>query len=272
MRTLHYTLDDAKQWAAFSGDYNPIHFDLEWVKAKGDDRLSVHGMRTLLDVKQFASEQFANQEDSDTAFIKCTVRLRQPLWNGKNYDLVARNKAGSVALLATDDQQNCLTCDLSKVEHFPFDELQLVEGLSFANVAQRQSTFPVFLQDIYEWQFIDAVLFGFLINNDSLLKQEDMQKWLPEGATLKYIFCHHPIVQTHQEVIFDREFLKKWPYLDQPEPIYIQILPALVIGDHKDNGLLIRISIVASYKNKLINNSITLKVSSINKRHKEMNK
>lgn len=264
MRTLHYTLEDAKQWAAFSGDYNPIHFDLEWVKAKGGEHLSVHGMRTLLDVKQFASEQFVSQEDSDAAFIKCTVRLRHPLWNGKNYHLVARNKAGSVALLAADDQQNCLTCHLSKVEHFPFDEIQLVEGLSSANVTQRQSTFPVFSQGIYEWQFIDAVLFGFLINNDSLLKQEDMQKWLPEGATLKDIFRHYPIVQTHQEVIFDREFLKKWTPLDEPQPLYIQILPALVIGD-KDNGLLIRISIVASYKNKLINNSITLKVSSITK-------
>ncbi|MBO1916418.1 MaoC family dehydratase [Providencia rettgeri] len=56
MRTLRYTLEDAKQWASFSGDDNPIHFDLEWVKAKGGDQLSVHGMRALLDVKQFASE------------------------------------------------------------------------------------------------------------------------------------------------------------------------------------------------------------------------
>ncbi len=52
MRTLHYTLSDAQQWAMFSGDNNPIHFSLEAARAIGGSQLSVHGMRALLDVKQ----------------------------------------------------------------------------------------------------------------------------------------------------------------------------------------------------------------------------
>lgn len=45
MKRLRYTLADARQWAAFSGDDNPIHFDLAAARAMGDGRLSVHGMR-----------------------------------------------------------------------------------------------------------------------------------------------------------------------------------------------------------------------------------
>ncbi len=44
-------------------------------------------------------------------------------------------------------------------------------------------------------------------------------------------FCRYPIVQTHQEVVFDRELLTKWAPITSPEPIYLRILPALVIAD-----------------------------------------
>ena len=48
MTLLHYTLADARQWAAFSGDENPIHFDLAAAREMGAGQLSVHGMRALL--------------------------------------------------------------------------------------------------------------------------------------------------------------------------------------------------------------------------------
>jgi len=38
---LHYTLADAQQWAAFSGDENPIHFDLAAARQMGAGQLSV---------------------------------------------------------------------------------------------------------------------------------------------------------------------------------------------------------------------------------------
>lgn len=269
MRTLHYTLKDAKQWAEFSGDDNPIHFDLAWVRDNGGQQLSVHGMRALLDAKQFASEQFSHAQDStkeaaNKAFIKCAVRLRSPLWNDKNYDLVARNKAGSVAILASDEQQNCLTCQLSSVEHETVNKAEWTGCISSEEMAKLQLSFSLFPKGLYEWQFIDAVLFRYLINDNSLLKQKDISKQLPEGTTLNAIFSHYSVVQTHQEIIFDSEFLTAWSPMGVPAPIDVQILPALVIGD-MDNGLLISINIIASYKNKFISNSITLKVNSANK-------
>lgn len=265
MRALYYTLADAAGWAKFSGDYNPIHFDLKWVQAAGGEQLSVHGMRALLDAKQFASELFLHdsqdaQQRTKSAFIKCAVRLRSPLWNDKSYDLVARNKLGSVAVLSTEEQQNCLTCQLSPVDGLNMDVADWGGHISSEDMAKLQLSFPLYPMEIYEWQFMDAILFQYLIGDNSLLKQKSISKWLPEGATLKDIFSRYPIVQTHQEVIFDSDLLKKWSPMSKPKPMKIQILPALVMGD-LDSGLLMSINIVGRYGNKLISNSITLKVN-----------
>ncbi|MGF7482274.1 protein dehydratase [Providencia sp. SP181] len=268
MRALYYTLADAAGWAKFSGDYNPIHFDLKWVQSAGGEQLSVHGMRALLDAKQFASERFLHgsqdaQQRTKSAFVKCAVRLRSPLWNDKSYDLVARNKAGSVAILSTEEQQNCLTCQLSPVDGLNTNVLDWGAHISSEEMAKLQLSFPLYPTEMYEWQFIDAILFQYLIHDNSLLKQKDISKWLSEGATLKDIFSRYPIVQTHQEVIFDRDLLKKWSPIKEPKPMQIHILPALVMGD-LDGGLLININIIGRYDNKLISNLITLKVNALN--------
>lgn len=47
----HYSLNDAERWAEFSGDYNPIHFDLQQAQHLGQVQLTVHGMRAMLDIK-----------------------------------------------------------------------------------------------------------------------------------------------------------------------------------------------------------------------------
>lgn len=264
MKSIYYTLKDAHHWAAFSGDYNPIHFDLNWVQAQGLDQLSVHGMRVLLDAKQFASKQICHDVAPNNAYIKCVVRLRNPLWNDKTYHLVTRNKAGSVAVLSAEDQKNSLTCQLSSLNTFDLNDSETMNCLSSDEVAILQSSFAVFSKELYDWQFIDAVMFQYLIHDDALLRQENIATWLPEGTTLKDIFSDYPIVQTHQEIIFESSLLQKWVPAVTPEPIHISIQPSLVIGDI-ETGLLICIKTIARYKNKLVSNSITLKVNAKSK-------
>lgn len=44
-----------KRWAEFSGDYNPIHFDIDYAQSAGLGELVVHGMLALLPIKQALS-------------------------------------------------------------------------------------------------------------------------------------------------------------------------------------------------------------------------
>lgn len=259
MKSLYYTLDDAQRWAEFSGDYNPIHFNLEWVQARGGHQLSVHGMRALLDAKQFVSEQVVHKSLSISPYMKCAVRLRYPLWNDENYDLVSRNKVGSAAILSSVNQQNCLTCQLSPLESYDFNNMDTINYISSDEISALQLLFSNTSESTYEWQFIDAIMFRHLINDDSLLRQENIAEWLPQETTLKDIFSQYQVVQTHQEIIFESELLAKWN--SAPEPIKISIQPSLVIGDIQ-SGLFVGIKTIASYRNKLISNSITLKINS----------
>ena len=46
-----------ESWARFSGDFNPIHFDLEKARLAGSPAIIVHGMLPLLYVKQAVTRQ-----------------------------------------------------------------------------------------------------------------------------------------------------------------------------------------------------------------------
>jgi len=39
----HISLDELKKWADVSGDYNPIHYDMDFAASRGLSRVVVHG-------------------------------------------------------------------------------------------------------------------------------------------------------------------------------------------------------------------------------------
>lgn len=75
---FNYTLSDAQRWAAFSGDYNPIHFDLQHAQRFGQQALTVHGMRAMLDIKYQLSTGLLPCLPA-TDFLRFNTRLRQPV-------------------------------------------------------------------------------------------------------------------------------------------------------------------------------------------------
>lgn len=260
MKTLCYTMKDANDWAEFSGDYNPIHFDLAWVQARGGNHLSVHGMRALLDVKHFSSQQFLQATFEADQAIKCVIRIRYPLWNNVKYPLVAGNKLGSSAILMTGGQK-CITCNLSSTDRTALIQTQDTQYICANDVLNMQKTFNSRFSKLPLWIFLDAIVFKHLIENENILKGNHLTDWFPKNANLKDIFAHYSVVQTHQEVQFDPIFLQPDPFSGKSDAIKIGIQPEIVTGDIH-SGLLVCIQIVAEYQHKLLSNSITLKISS----------
>ncbi len=255
MMPLYYTLHDARRWAAFSGDYNPVHFDESWVKARGGNVLSVHGMRALLDVKRFISPVI-----NHSPFLKCTVRLRRPLWCDTPYTLVRDEKkrvAATVADLSAG--QVCLSCQMMPESAFPLSAHVSQRELDRPELASLQQMFAPLLPHAQAWHFLDALLFRYLIQDDALLRQEAIATILPQCATLEALFVHFPVVQTHQEIVFDSRLLADWRPLPSPEPLIIETLPALVVGDLLQ-GAIVRIAARIRNQNLAISNAVTLKV------------
>jgi hypothetical protein len=256
MTPLYYTLDDAHRWAAFSGDYNPVHFDEAWVKAQGGTALSVHGMLALLDVKRSLSP-----EVESAPYLSCTVRLRRPLLHDTTY-LLTHDSARKGAAVVTDilAGQVFLSCQLTPQPHFPPSEIRHRAVLDSGTLAALQAAFTPLLPAAQQWHFLDALLFRQLIQDDSLLRQDVITAILPHCDTLASLLSCYPVVQTHQEIIFDRHLLAPWHEDALPGSLEIETLPALVVGDLQ-HGAIVRIANQTRFLHHNISSAITLKVS-----------
>ncbi|WP_058910646.1 hypothetical protein [Entomohabitans teleogrylli] len=266
MKPLHYTLADAHQWAAFSGDYNPVHFDLPWVQAQGGSQLSVHGMRALLDVKRYAGELFAAQNAPQSDYLKCVVRLRRPLWCDTDWLLVPdapkKRLAATARVLCPDTREECLSCQISPQDWPDTPQGSQRTDISADMLLKLQQSFSVLAPGAALWQLLDALLFRQLIHDEALLRQENIAALLPQGAALQDVFSRYPVLQTHQELVFDSRLARRWQETMLPEALELQLLPSLVVGDIH-NGALIRITAAARLNEQYLTNAITLKVGPV---------
>lgn len=253
MRPLFYTLNDARRWAAFSGDYNPVHFDKSWVQAQGGEALSVHGMRALLDVKRFISPAL-----NRSPFLKCTVRLRRPLWCDTPYILM-RDEKKRATVADSPDGPACLSCQITPEHAFPLAAHVSQRALDSATLGALQQAFAPLLPNAQRWHFLDAVLFRHLIQDDALLRQDSIAGLIPHCRSLESLFACYPVVQTHQEILFSESLLSDWQPDAAPEPLIIDTLPALVIGT-LEQGAIVRIAARLRYQQYAISNAVTLKV------------
>lgn len=254
MKTLVYTLDDAHQWAAFSGDYNPVHFD----HSRGDGELTIHGMRALLDVKSAI-----NAHSLSAPWLKCTVRLRRPLRYGTPWRLVPDSRrAATMNIIDPADEQTCLSCQLSALEGLEDTGPASVSVINADELAFLEQAFSPLLPQAQQWHFLDALLFRHLIHDTALLRQDVIAATLPAGTTLDAVFSQCQVVQTHQELVFERRLLEPWTPGTFTHPLEIGVLPALVVGDVQ-SGALVRIAAVLRQGNINISNAITLKISQL---------
>lgn len=263
MTRLFYTLADAQQWAAFSGDDNPIHFDLSAAREMGGSRLSVHGMRALLDVKRDVQSRLAYPQSSSERYLKCVVRLRRPLWCDSDWLLTpaaAKNRVLSAASVSSpQDDEVCLSCQMSLAAGPESLTGKQPSELAPKTLLALQSHFNSAWPDLAQWQFLDALLFRQLISDGALLRQENIAALLGHGETsLQQIFTRYPVVQTHQEVVFDARMMGKCAPI-WPDTLSLWLLPALVVGEIAQ-GALVRVAAAAQLDDQIITSVVTLKV------------
>jgi hypothetical protein len=264
---LHYTLADAQQWAAFSGDDNPIHFDLAVAREMGGGQLSVHGMRALLDVKRDVQSRLAYPASSPGHYIKCLVRLRRPLWCDTDWLLMpgtVKNRILSAASVNhPQNEEVCLSCQMSLAAEPESLAGKQASALAPQTLLALQSCFNSTWPGLAQWQFLDALLFRQLICDQALLRQENIAALLGQGETsLQQIFTRYPVLQTHQEVVFDAHLAGKGTPIC-PESLSLWLLPSLVVGQ-TEQGALVRIAAAAQLDNLIMTNVVTLKVGPMN--------
>ena len=108
------TMTDAL-FAAFqlaSGDNHPIHYDLEYCKAKGHPAMLAHGMQVLIQSAAGAGQLAAAMEDALIAFLETTGKFLKPVYAGDTLypmlevvEVKPQNSTGVVTVRSTVHNQ-----------------------------------------------------------------------------------------------------------------------------------------------------------------------
>lgn len=235
-----YTLKDAERWAEFSGDRNPIHFDLAHARQLGSEHLLVHGMRAMLDMKRTLSACLLECGES-VNWLKFSARLRKPLRCEQVYKLSATQAGGRLNASFCDPEEasEYFTARLAPCSPQAWLLVPPGELRDITLAPALKASFPGKADDLTErWIFLDALLFQALLSSPELLSA--LKALYPEcpANALQDFFALTPVVQTHHEVQFSAGL-----FADVPDPqMAIDILPPQVAGS-PEAGLVMRIDI-----------------------------
>lgn len=258
---LNYTVRDAEEWAAFSGDYNPIHFDLQYVRNMGAEQLSVHGMRAMLDMKRHLSAALLAATPED-AFYTFSTRLRRPVLCHTPYQLQITESGKQITgkLLDSATQECCFSSKLAAAQPLVQANCGQQHRLPLADVMALSQQFPGDASDVTQiWGFFDALLFQLVVKSPETLAM--VTDTLPEltAATLIEVFAQIPVVQTHHETHFSAKLLSPDAHFHLVDHLDYAIQPMLIMGN-RDSGFVLRTEIQARVQQQpLITTAVTLK-------------
>lgn len=259
---FNYSLHDATQWAAFSGDHNPIHFDLKQAQQLGLPQLTLHGMRAMLDIKYQLSQALLPMVPT-TGFLRCNTRLRQPILYDAPYQLQLSQGRDQVSgiLIANHNGEHCFS---SRLRHSPRGDLTDTGTWMTVSSNEVYQFSQQFLHDATSparcWGFFDALLFRLLITApQTLAAAKQILPWL-QAESLIDIFRSVPVIQTHHDVQFSADFMGTHPpHLLVRTALHYAVEPTLIVGDQHD-GWILRATIHAHLDaGPVITTAVTLK-------------
>lgn len=263
---LQYSAQDADLWGGFSGDFNPIHFDLAEAKKLGMTGLTVHGMRAMLDMKHHMSRALLSTP-GDAEGYHFSARLR----NGIRCDtphrlalLAPGNRPGIQSQLNDEESDRCcFSARLADVATLDIAEVVRHGEMAAQQWQSLRERFPQIHHQAGDsspfWSFLDAVLFRHLVFSPETLRSVRASLCELSASTLAEVFTQIPIVQTHHDVCFSRALLVGMDDALPAKTLEIGTLPAMVLGDAK-LGYVIRLGVVGFLDaQRRISTSITLK-------------
>lgn len=231
--TLSFDMPAVEQWAQFSSDRNPIHFDLAHARAAGLDALIVHGMLAMMPMKQAAAQAVAPD-----GWMKFRTLLRNPIAHDRDVVFTTKPAGDGIAFRLHDTA--------GKLEHFrgtygrvgdPSGQLQgdtpRGKPLERAHLDRFASTYPHVRE---RWIALDAVVFSEFMRSRlhvlERLAHAHMMR-LSGGAPASRV-----VVQSSHTVTFDAAFFEASPDADQWNNLTHALLaPELLASGNQIGGV-----------------------------------
>lgn len=231
--TLSFGMPAVEQWAQFSSDRNPIHFDLAHARAAGLDALIVHGMLAMMPMQEASAQAVAPD-----GWMKFRTLLRNPIAHDRDVVFTTKPAAGGIAFRLNDTA--------GKLEHFrgtygrvgdPSGQLQgdtpRGKPLARAHLDRFFATYPHVRE---RWIALDAVVFSeFMRRRLHVLERlaDAHMLRLSGGAPASRV-----VVQSSHTVTFDAAFFEAPADADQWNNLAHALLtPELLASGNQIGGV-----------------------------------
>jgi MaoC like domain len=159
-----FSTADAERWAAFSGDRNPIHFDIEQARLLDADRLVVHGMVALLPIRRRIAQRSAPR--GGDGWRRLRVMFRLPVPQDIELALTAKDDGTSVrfGLRPAGDSQEHIRAHYAPDEPPPI----LSTGPPSPVPSERIEAFVAAYGAAFPgWMALEAAVFAELVQSDT---------------------------------------------------------------------------------------------------------
>ena len=249
---LNFDKDSVKQWANFSGDFNPIHFDALKARQIGLNDLAVHGMLAMLPLKQHTTDLFLKELVGGYSW---SSSLRYPLGINEDYELLLKSSDSKITF-SLNDMQSKKKYFIGRIQTNNFD--QTLEEFDFSNVHQFTITSDFMKQKFNEfqknftkisflWIYFDALIFSiYLTKHTPKLFTERSKKFM--GKQKQFIGDDVLFLHTNHKVYVSND-ISKLNLVNIPETVSYSV----IINDttQQENSLSFSVTIPVWVENKI---------------------
>lgn len=218
MTALRYNTADLQAWAEFSGDFNPVHFDLARAARLNLGAVPVHGMRVMLDVKAALFQEAGRREWPEGALVFKAV-LRAPVLNNASYRFAIESRGNGLNFAVADEARNtpCMTGHLRPLSvsvESKCDPAGACGGgpawHSFSiSKAERAAAIALWPATSHgqagAWLLLDALLFSALLRQPGLFAQVSDFAGFAPARSVDDLMQHATVLQTHHSTVISAE-------------------------------------------------------------------
>lgn len=260
MKELIYDQEHGKRWANFSGDYNPIHFDLTAAAELAQKDLIVHGMRVIADVKKHLFFQSKNTKYQQPVPIRLSAKFEKPVLCGIEYSLACNinNKKTSYKLVDSSTGSVCIRGSLYQALPPEIDNIITEKIATQKYLNEVIQHWPAEIEQDYVI-FLSLIMFRELFNIPVLFHVNFLHG-RPPVHSLAALLAQEKVIQTHYDLYCNTSLL----YIKERsiEDMIIRTGTPLITGDN-DYGWLIQVQIaVEDHRTTVMQISVTLKITS----------
>lgn len=259
MTDMTYDGFHAKRWAHFSGDYNPIHFDLLAVAKLNQTALVAHGMRVLADVQNELINHSGIFSATYSSPVKFSAKFEKPVSCGTMYSL-RHNDGETKTTFKLIDSSTGITHirgTISQANYPTINDVIAERVLSKEYQDEVVALWPADIEKNYA-VFLSSVMFRELFRTKDLFPADFLNKCTPVHS-LSALLSQEHVLQTHYDFYCHSSLFYRGG--QKIEDLCLSIARPLITGD-ADYGWLIQVQVAAKEKqNTLMQMSVTLKVA-----------